>query len=156
MFDKARLSRLVFYAFAVIPFSGAPIGACAAPRPNILLILADDMGYSDVGSYGGEIYTPNIDRLAAQGIQFTNFHTSAYCAPTRSMLMTGADNHIVGLGNMSELLADNQFGKPGYEGSLNGRAPTIATTLRNAGYHTYMAGKWHLGKQLDKLPVPRL
>ena len=153
MFGKARLSRLVFYAFAVIPFSGAPIGACAAPRPNILLILADDMGYSDVGSYGGEIYTPNIDRLAAQGIQFTNFHTSAYCAPTRSMLMTGADNHIVGLGNMSELLADNQFGKPGYEGSLNGRAPTIATTLRNAGYHTYMAGKWHLGKQLDKLPV---
>jgi len=131
-------------------------GACAAPRarrPNILLILADDMGYSDVGSYGGEIYTPNIDRLAAQGIRFTDFHTSAYCAPTRSMLMTGADNHVVGFGNMSELLADNQAGKPGYEGVLNGRAPTIATLLSKAGYHTYMAGKWHLGKSKDKLPA---
>jgi arylsulfatase len=141
-------------ASLALAFCGA--GADAAPRsqrPNILLILADDMGYSDVGAYGGEIYTPSIDRLAAQGVRFTNFHTSAYCAPTRSMLMTGADNHVVGLGNMPELLADNQIGKPGYEGALNGRAPTIAATLRKVGYHTYMAGKWHLGKTKDKLPA---
>jgi arylsulfatase len=105
-------------ASLALAFCGA--GADAAPRsqrPNILLILADDMGYSDVGAYGGEIYTPSIDRLAAQGVRFTNFHTSAYCAPTRSMLMTGADNHVVGLGNMPELLADNQIGKPGYGGA---------------------------------------
>ena len=146
--------RIGILASLALAFLGAK--ADAAPRsqrPNILLILADDMGYSDVGSYGGEIYTPSIDRLAAQGVRFTNFHTSAYCAPTRSMLMTGADNHVVGLGNMSELLADNQIGKAGYEGSLNGRAPTVATTLSKAGYHTYMAGKWHLGKSKDKLPA---
>ena len=146
--------RMGILASLASAFLGAP--ADAAPRsqrPNILLILADDMGYSDVGAYGGEIYTPSIDRLAAQGVRFTNFHTSAYCAPTRSMLMTGADNHVVGLGNMTELLADNQIGKPGYEGSLNGRAPTVATTLSKAGYHTYMAGKWHLGKSKDKLPA---
>ncbi|WP_180982535.1 arylsulfatase [Methylocella silvestris] len=126
-------------------------GHCAG-RPNILLILVDDMGYSDLGSYGGEIYTQNIDELAAQGFRFTNFHTSAFCAPTRSMLLTGQDNHKAGLGNMSELLADNQRGQPGYEGFLNGQ-PTIAALLRADGYHTYMAGKWHLGKSADKLPV---
>ena len=152
MLDGWRLGRVASFLCGAIWLFGAA-EAEAAARPNILLILADDMGYSDLGSYGGEIFTQNIDRLAAQGIQFTNFHTSAYCAPTRSMLLTGADNHVVGLGNMSELLADNQLGKPGYEGSLNGRAPTIATILRNAGYHTYMAGKWHLGKSKDKLPV---
>ncbi|WP_395665909.1 arylsulfatase [Methylocella sp.] len=132
---------------------GAAGQAFAASAPNILLILVDDMGYSDLGSYGGEIYTHNIDELAAQGVRFTNFHTSAYCAPTRSMLMTGQDNHTVGLGNMSELLADNQRGRPGYEGFLNGRSPTVATLLRAQGYHTYMAGKWHLGKTPETLPI---
>lgn len=153
MIGRARLNRFGFFLLAALSLFCAPTEAGAGARPNILIILADNMGYSDLGSYGGEIFTQNIDRLAAQGVQFTNFHTSAYCAPTRSMLMTGADNHVVGLGNMSELLADNQFGKLGYEGSLNGRAPTIATILRGAGYHTYMAGKWHLGKTIDKLPI---
>ncbi|HYA79924.1 MAG TPA: arylsulfatase [Methylocystis sp.] len=154
MSSNAQSRRFGLLAAVTFVFLAVASGVAeAGPKPNILLILADDLGYSDLGAYGGEIYTPNIDRLAAQGIRFTNFHTSAYCAPTRSMLMTGADNHIVGLGNMSELLADNQLGKPGYEGALNGRAPTIATTLRKAGYHTYMAGKWHLGKTKDKLPV---
>ncbi len=147
------LRMAILSAFALALLAAAADAAPRPQRPNILLILADDMGYSDLGSYGGEIYTPRIDRLAAQGVRFTNFHTSAYCAPTRSMLMTGADNHLVGLGNMSELLADNQIGKPGYEGSLNGRAPTVATTLSKSGYHTYMAGKWHLGKSPDKLPA---
>lgn len=124
-----------------------------AARPNILLIVADDMGWSDTGVYGGEIFTPNINRLANQGYQFTNFHVGAMCAPTRSMLMTGRDNHIVGLGNMVELLSDNQKGKPGYEGHLNGRAETIATMLHDAGYHTYVAGKWHLGYTKESLPA---
>jgi arylsulfatase A-like enzyme len=127
--------------------------AHAAEKPNILVIVADDMGWSDTGVYGGEIYTPNIDRLANQGYQFLNFHVGAMCAPTRSMLMTGMDNHVVGLGNMVELLSDNQRGKPGYEGRLNGRAVTIATMLHDAGYHTYMAGKWHLGYTKDSLPA---
>lgn len=122
-------------------------------RPNILLIVADDMGWSDAGVYGGEIFTPNINRLANQGYQFLNFHVGAMCAPTRSMLMTGVDNHIIGLGNMVELLSDNQRGKPGYEGRLNGRAVTIATLLRDSGYHTYMAGKWHLGYTKESLPA---
>jgi arylsulfatase len=127
--------------------------AHAAKRPNVLLILADDMGYSDASPYGSEIFTPNIAQLANQGMALSNFHVSAYCAPTRSMLLTGVDNHVTGLGNMIELAADNQSGKPGYEGHLNGRAGTIATTLRGAGYHTYMAGKWHLGKTPETMPA---
>lgn len=127
--------------------------AHAAERPNILLILADDMGYSDISPYGAETFTPNLARLADQGMLLSNFHVAAYCAPTRSMLMTGMDNHVVGLGNMIELTADNQSGKPGYEGYLNGRAATLATILHGVGYHTYLTGKWHLGKTPDSIPA---
>lgn len=141
----------LWLAFAIVISSGT--AAFAADRPNILLIVADDMGYSDASPYGGEIFTPNIARLANQGIMFTNFHVAAYCAPTRAMLLTGADNHLVGLGNMIELAADNQLGKPGYEGFLNNRAVTLATMLKDAGYHTYMAGKWHLGKAAGSIPA---
>jgi arylsulfatase len=124
-------------------------------RPNILIVLADDMGFSDIGAFGSEIETPNIDSLARDGIRFTNFHVGAACSPTRTMLMTGVDNHLAGLGNMLEIQADNQFGKPGYEGHLNDSVVTVATRLRDTGYHTYMAGKWHLGHTEATIPYAR-
>ncbi len=150
---SSRLMRVCLFALTALALSVGSFATHAAGRPNILLILADDMGYSDASPYGSEIFTPNIARLAYQGMMFTNFHVAAYCAPTRSMLLTGVDNHIVGLGNMIELAADNQRGKPGYEGYLNGSAATLATILRGAGYHTYMAGKWHLGKTPETIPA---
>lgn len=147
------MKKLVIRMFVVAMLALAVAASAQEKRPNILLIVADDMGWSDAGAYGGEIFTPNINRLASQGYQFLNFHVGSMCAPTRSMLMTGVDNHVVGLGNMAELVADNQRGKPGYEGKLNGRAVTIASLLRDAGYHTYMAGKWHLGYTTEALPA---
>jgi arylsulfatase len=116
-------------------------------RPNILLLVADDLGYADLGCYGGDIETPNIDALAAQGIRFSRFHTSPLCAPTRAMLLSGNDNHIAGMGIQSNL--DNGFG---YEGRLSNRIVTIPALLKAHGYHTYMAGKWHLGR--DSLSIP--
>lgn len=124
-------------------------------RPNVLVLIADDMGYSDIGAFGSEIETPNIDRLANEGVSFTNFHVGATCSPTRTMLISGVDNHLAGLGNMHEIMADNQFGKPGYEGYLNNSVVTIATVLKDAGYHTYMAGKWHLGGNPESIPHAR-
>ncbi len=123
--------------------------------PNILLIMGDDMGYSDIGCFGSEVETPNIDALAEQGLIFTNFHTSVSCSPTRSMLMSGTDNHIAGLGNMAELLTNNQKGKPGYEGYLNDNVVSLAEIFLQEGYHTYMAGKWHLGDQPEHFPYAR-
>jgi arylsulfatase len=107
--------------------------------------VADDLGFSDWGAFGGEINTPHIDKLAQQGVRVTNFYTAPTCSPTRAMLMTGVDHHQVGLGTMEEVLRPNQIGKPGYEGFLNDRAVTVAELLRGAGYATMMAGKWHLG-----------
>jgi arylsulfatase A-like enzyme len=124
-------------------------------RPNIILVLLDDTGFADIGAYGSEIETPNIDQLAANGVQFTNFHAAAACSPTRGMLMTGVDNHLVGMGNMLEIMADNQFEQPGYEAYMNHSVVTLPTLLRDAGYNTYMAGKWHLGKTKDSIPAAR-
>jgi arylsulfatase/uncharacterized sulfatase len=117
--------------------------------------LADDWGFSDVGAFGSEIATPNLNALAAQGTRFTNFHVAASCAPTRSMLMTGVDSHLNGLGNMPETIPLSHQGQPGYEGVLNDRVVTVASLLRDSGYHTYMSGKWHLGHEPQNLPPSR-
>ena len=130
-------------------------GCAAESRPNILLIVVDDMGYSDIGPFGGEVNTPALDSLAESGIRFTDFHTSVSCSPTRSMLLSGTDNHYAGLGTMKELLAPNQIGQPGYEGRLNDQVVSIATLLRDAGYATSMSGKWHLGEEIDSDPYNR-
>ncbi|WP_295448306.1 sulfatase-like hydrolase/transferase, partial [uncultured Thiodictyon sp.] len=124
-------------------------------RPNIVIILGDDMGFSDMGSFGSEIRTPNLDSLARDGVRFTNFYTHASCSPTRSMLLSGVDTHVNGLGNMDEWTAPNQRKVPGYEGYLNHQVLTLPQLLKGAGYHTYMVGKWHLGKAPDLIPAAR-
>ena len=123
--------------------------------PNILLIVADDLGYSDIGVLGSEIKTPNIDRLAKRGTLFSRFYTAPTCSPTRAMLLTGVDNHLAGLGNMAETLDPQQIGKPGYEGYLNQSVASMAEIFSAANYQTYMAGKWHLGTEYDQSPFAR-
>ena len=127
--------------------------AAPAKRPNILLIVADDLGYTDLGAYGAEISTPNLDKLASGGVKMTSFYASPFCSPTRSMLLSGSDNHLVGFGDMSELMLPEQRGKPGYEGYLNERVVPVAQVLKDAGYRTAMAGKWHLGVKEEFSPA---
>jgi arylsulfatase len=125
-------------------FTHAQPNSLQDSRPNILLIIGDDFGFSDIGSFGGEISTPNLDRLANEGKILTNYHTNPACSPARLALLTGVDNHIGGIGAMSEKLVSNQVGKPGYEGYINEKVVTIQELLKDSGYHTLMAGKWHL------------
>ncbi|MFV5192241.1 MULTISPECIES: arylsulfatase [Acinetobacter] len=114
-------------------------------KPNILFIMADDLGYSDLGAFGGEIHTPNIDELTRAGRILTDYHTAPTCSPTRSQLISGTDHHLAGIGAMAELTPDHLKGQPGYEGYLNERSLSIAEVLKDNGYRTYISGKWHLG-----------
>lgn len=126
----------------------------SASRPNFLIILADDLAWSDAGCFGGEISTPNIDKLGYEGLRFTDFHASALCAPTRAMLLTGTDHHITGLGQLPEFIerSPSHSGQPGHEGFLNDRVVAFPQLLKDAGYFTAMAGKWHLGLEKEQSP----
>ncbi len=147
----------IFKLILLIPFLsfGSYLYANESEPPNIILIVADDLGYSDLGVYGSEIKTPNLDNMAKNGIQLTNYHTGPTCGPTRAMLMTGVDNHRAGLGTNAAALRrlPELRGLPGYEGFLNDRVMPFSKILNDAGYHTFMAGKWDLGKTKGKLPT---
>ena len=103
-----------------------------AKRPNFLVIVADDLGFSDLGAFGGEIRTPNLDRLAGRGLRLTDFHAASACSPTRAMLLTGTDHHLAGIGAMDEFITDEVRQHPGYEGHLNDRVVTFTELLRDA------------------------
>src|ERR1700751_3146973 len=118
--------------------------AFGAPRPNIIVVLVDDMGFSDLGCYGSEIPTPNLDQLAAHGLRFTQFYNTARCCPSRASLLTGLYAHQAGIGHMTD-----DLGVDGYRGDLNDHCVTIAEVLRPAGYATYAIGKWHVTKYVN-------
>lgn len=154
---RAMLSSSLFAILSALSGCGGKSEdpASGNDRPNFLVIVVDDMGMADIGSFGGEIETPNLDRLAYGGVRLTNFHTSPVCSATRAMLLTGVDNHKAGFGNLAEELAPNQQGQPGHEGQLNDRVVTIASLLKDEGYRTYVTGKWHLGKSVEASPWAR-
>src|SRR5438093_8487855 len=133
-----RFLRFLLFNLLVL---GCATDAVATPRPNIVVIMSDDMGFSDLGCYGGEIRTPTLDRLAAGGLRLTQFYNTARCCPTRAALLTGLYPHQAGIGHMME-----DRGLDGYRGDLNRRCATMAEVLRPAGYGTYAVGKWHVTK----------
>ena len=155
------LGGLAMAGFRYLPAPIKTTSVYPAPsvRPNVVIIMADDMGWSDIGSYGGEIPTPNLDKLARNGIRFSQFYNNARCCPTRASLLTGLYSHQAGIGQMTEDPEHPEryhWGTPGYQGFLNRHCVTIAEALKTNGYHTYMTGKWHVGMHgKEKWPLQR-
>ncbi len=157
-----NLARLPFGKSLAILLLGCATGSltCAAAdrtqvRPNFVFVLLDDVGFGDLGAYGGEIATPHIDQIARNGVRFTNFHTASTCESSRAMLHSGIDHHRAGAGTLQVVMADNQKGRPGYEGYLSDRAHSLGQLLRDGGYATYFSGKWNLGEGLERAPGTR-
>ena len=124
----------------------------AKSRPNVIVVLVDDMGYSDLGSFGGEVRTPHLDRLAKNGLRFTQNYNSARCCPSRASLLTGLYSHQAGIANFTGRDSTDRLG-PAYLGKLNKQCMTLAEVLKEVGYSTYGVGKWHVGH--EELPTER-
>jgi len=149
------MRNIVAYILATLLLTGCNEVDVTSSRPNILLIVADDLGYTDMGAYGSEIRTPNLDNLAAEGLLLTDFYAAPTCSPTRAMLLSGTDHHLAGLGTMYGGWDTNQVDQRGYEAHLNQDVVSVSSILRDSGYHTYMAGKWHLGGAPELQPPSR-
>ena len=145
--------KIILFLF---PLLSLPVFSKNEDRPNIIIIMADDMGWSDIGCYGSEISTPNLDRLAKKGLRFTQFYNTGRCCPTRASLLTGTYPHQAGIGHMM-----NDRDLPGYRGDLGSNVRTIAEVMKSAKYSTYMSGKWHvtpkiqLGSSQHNWPIQR-